>query len=220
MSNIVSNKSYRELLETKNVFADPAYCREAWKSVGTAILLSPAIGCVGDIDTREGSIEDYTYNKLCRELKAVGRAPTELEMIFHCQAARARFDTSAAVFVRDTVGAKPVDESKVTVGRSQYEEMTDDELEALLRYRQSKTYTVEATDTDTEGEPTEVDIDPTASESDDGTSTATIVDDSTATTVEPDCGSIADCPEGSTEDTTIADATIGPIADHTEGAKE
>ena len=213
MSNIVSNKSYRELLETKNVFADPAYCREAWKSVGTAILLSPAIGCVGDIDTREGAIEDYTYRKLTAELKSVGvgttadgrpvvgRAPTELEMIFHCQAARARFDTSAAVFVRDTVGAKPVDESKVTVGRSQYEEMSDDELEALLRYRQSKTYTVEATDTDTEdteGEPTEVDIDPTASESDGGTSTATIVDDSIAGS---DDGSIAD-----TADTDGADA--------------
>lgn len=209
MSNIVSNKSYRELLETKNVFADPAYCREAWKSVGTAILLSPAIGCIGDIDTREGSIESYTYEKLCRELKSVGvgttadgrpivgRQPTELEMIFHCQAARARFDTSAAVFVRDTVGAKPVDESKVTVGRSQYEEMSDDELEALLRYRQSKTYTVEATDTHTAEEPTDVDIDPTAT--------------------------IAE-PEGSTEGATIADTdtgedtTIAPIAD-TDGAE-
>lgn len=163
--SIVSNKSYRELLETRNVFADPAYCREAWKSVGTAILLSPAIGCIGDIDTREGSIERYTYDKLCRELKDIGastsgngavtgRQPTELEMIFHCQAAKARFDTSAAVFVRDTVGAKPIDESKVTVGRSQYEEMSDDELEALLRYRQQRdgaTYEGEATIAEPEG---------------------------------------------------------------------
>lgn len=166
MGNLISNRTYRELLETKNVFADPAYCREAWKSVGTAILLSPAIGCIGDIDTREGAIEAYTYDKLTEELKSVGvstsadgrqvvgRQPTELEMIFHCQAARARFDTSAAVFVRDTVGAKPVDESKVTVGRSQYEEMSDDELEALLRYRQerdqSKTYEGEGTPTEVE----------------------------------------------------------------------
>lgn len=171
MSNIVSNKSYRELLETRNVFADPSYCREAWKSVGQAILLSPAIGCIGDIDTREGAIESYTYRKLTEELKDIGRKPTELEMIFHCQAARARFDTSAAVFVRDTVGAKPVDESKVTVGRSQYEEMSDDELEALLRYRNSKaTYTVEAT---AEEHSAEAD-DPTATIADpEGTTTAT-----------------------------------------------
>lgn len=200
MSNIVSNKSYRELLETRNVFADPAYCREAWKSVGTAILLSPAIGCIGDIDTREGAIESYTYDKLCRELKEIdgkgkGRQPTELEMIFHCQAARARFDTSAAVFVRDTVGAKPIDESKVTVGRSQYEEMSDDELEALLRYRQSKTYEGEATTAEadtstattadatiaeagTEGDPasTIASTAPTADTADDTAATASTVD--------------------------------------------
>lgn len=193
--SIVSNKSYRELLETKNVFADPAYCREAWKSVGQAILLSPAIGCIGDIDTRDGSIESYTYEKLCRELKEIdgkgkGRQPTELEMIFHCQAARARFDTSAAVFVRDTVGAKPVDESKVTVGRSQYEEMSDDELEALLRYRQSKVYEGEATPTHT-----------ATAEEPNGAEDATIAD--------PDSTTIADCPEVSTEDATIAN-TVEP----------
>ena len=203
---IVSNKSYRELLETRNVFADPAYCREAWKSVGTAILLSPAIGCIGDIDTREGAIESYTYRKLCEELKEIdgkgkGRQPSELEMIFHCQAARARFDTSAAVFVRDTVGAKPIDESKVTVGRSQYEEMSDDELEALLRYRQQrdggKMYTVEPTDTDT------------GTEEPNGTPTATIAD--------PEGGHIADSPDGFIA--TIADTEGDPastIAD-TEG---
>ena len=201
--SIVSNKSYRELLETRNVFADPAYCREAWKSVGTAILLSPAIGCIGDIDTREGSIEAYTYRKLTEELKDIGastsgngavtgRQPTELEMIFHCQAARARFDTSAAVFVRDTVGAKPIDESKVTVGRSQYEEMSDDELEALLRYRQSKTYegTVDASSTEEHTADPEPNGSPTA-------------DTSTATTADPEGGHIAEPNEG---DSTIAEA--------------
>lgn len=211
MSNIVSNKTYRELLETRNVFADPAYCREAWKSVGQAILLSPAIGCIGDIDTREGAIESYTYRKLTEELKDIGastsgngavtgRQPTELEMIFHCQAARARFDTSAAVFVRDTVGAKPVDESKVTVGRSQYEEMSDDELEALLRYRQQrdggKTYTVEADTSTAEAEPN------------DGEKGATIAEPEGTTTADDTTASIADtAPSG-----TIA--STAPIVDN------
>lgn len=203
MGNLISNRSYRELLETKNVFADPAYCREAWKSVGTAILLSPAIGCIGDIDTRDGAIESYTYEKLCRELKAVGastsadgrpvvgRQPTELEMIFHCQAARARFDTSAAVFVRDTVGAKPIDESKVTVGRSQYEDMSDDELEALLRYRNSKA-TYEGTVAPTE--------EGTVTDESNGAEDGTVTGADTT---------IADCPDGSIADATIgADATI------------
>ena len=195
MSNIVSNKTYRELLETRNVFADPAYCREAWKSVGTAILLSPAIGCIGDIDTRDGSIEAYTYRKLTEELKDIGRKPTELEMIFHCQAARARFDTSAAVFVRDTVGAKPIDESKVTVGRSQYEEMSDDELEALLRYRQSKTYEAESVPTEEH----------TADPEPNGSSTATTADEEGATTADDTTASIADT---ASSDTIVSTATI------------
>lgn len=209
MGNLISNRSYRELLETKNVFADPAYCREAWKSVGQAILLSPAIGCIGDIDTREGAIESYTYRKLTEELKAVGastsadgrpvvgRQPTELEMIFHCQAARARFDTSAAVFVRDTVGAKPIDESKVTVGRSQYEEMSDDELEALLRYRNSKVYegTVAPTEEGAEDAPTATIADTDTGE--EGTDTA---EDATIA-------------GGDATTATIADSHIAPIAD-------
>lgn len=224
MSNIVSNKSYRELLETRNVFADPAYCREAWKSVGTAILLSPAIGCIGDIDTRDGAIEAYTYRKLTEELKDIGastsgngavtgRQPTELEMIFHCQAARARFDTSAAVFVRDTVGAKPIDESKVTVGRSQYEEMSDDELEALLRYRQSKTYEAESVPTEehtAEPEPngsSTADA-PTATIADtEGTTTATIAD-----TAEADTGAEPTVHTADPDDGHIADSHTDPIA--------
>lgn len=198
MGNLISNRSYRELLETKNVFADPAYCREAWKSVGQAILLSPAIGCIGDIDTREGSIERYTYQKLTEELKSVGRKPTELEMIFHCQAARARFDTSAAVFVRDTVGAKPVDESKVTVGRSQYEDMSDDELEALLRYRNSKVYEGEATPTHTAEEPN-------------GAEGATIADCPEGSIADGDGTPIAEAATGA--DATIADDSTATIAD-------
>ena len=221
MSNIVSNKSYRELLETRNVFADPAYCREAWKSVGTAILLSPAIGCIGDIDTRDGAIERYTYDKLCRELKDIGastsgngavtgRQPTELEMIFHCQAARARFDTSAAVFVRDTVGAKPVDESKVTVGRSQYEEMSDDELEALLRYRQSKTYegTVDASSTEEH----------TADPESNGSHTATTATIAEAGTEGDPASTIASESSVDASSATIADSNTAPIADSEEQA--
>lgn len=221
MANIVSNKSYRELLETRNVFADPAYCREAWKSVGQAILLSPAIGCIGDIDTKDGAIESYTYRKLTEELKAIGRQPTELEMIFHCQAARARFDTSAAVFVRDTVGAKPVDESRVQVSRSQYEEMSDDELEALLRYRQQRdgaTYTVEAegaepTPTDPTADPDEGDSTIADSHTDtivepNGDATATIADESTVTIADAE-----DTDADSTDGGSIADGSIADTGD-------
>lgn len=136
-TNILPNKQYRELLETRNVFADPAYCREAWKSVGMAVLLSESNGMVIS-DGKEGQIEEYTYAKLTKELKEIGRKPTELEMILHCQAAKARWDTSAAVFLRDSSGGKPIDESRIEVRKNAYEDMSDEELEVLLRYRAQK----------------------------------------------------------------------------------
>ena len=52
---------------------------------------------------------------------------------------KARTDTSAAVFIRDTLGAKPIDESKVDAQLSNpYEQLTDEELEALQAMREKK----------------------------------------------------------------------------------
>ncbi len=143
----MSNKNTRELLETVNIFADPKYARQAWKAVGQAILSNPAIVPVKQYDkdgneTFASSIESYSYDRLCRDLKQVGepnRQPTELEMILKCQMIRARHDTSAAIFIRDTLGAKPVDESKVDATvQNPYESLSDEELELLAKLRESK----------------------------------------------------------------------------------
>lgn len=167
VAELTDNAKIRKQCEAKNLFADPKYARQAWKSVGTAILASPAVAPVADIDTLQGAIEDYSYKSLVADtdkLKAAYlrpgeiREPTEIEMIMRCQILRARFDTGAAVFVRDTLGAKPVDESKVEATVSNpYETMTDDELEALAAYRERRdrqtptdTYSTDSTDsTDT-----------------------------------------------------------------------
>ena len=148
VAEMTDNAKIRKQCEAKNLFADPKYARQAWKSVGTAILASPAVAPVADIDTLQGAIEDYSYKSLVADtdkLKAAylcpgeTREPTEIEMIMRCQILRARFDTGAAVFVRDTLGAKPVDESKVEATVSNpYETMTDDELEALAAYRERR----------------------------------------------------------------------------------
>ena len=143
----MSNQWKRKELETKNVFADPKYCRQAWKSVGQAILQNP---CTKPIpqqdkdgnDTFAYTLERYSYNKLADDLKRMGepnREPTELEMIMQCQIAKARFDTSAAVFVRDTLGAKPVDESKIDATvQNPYESLSDEELELLAKHREEQ----------------------------------------------------------------------------------
>lgn len=164
VAELTDNGKIRKQCEAKNLFADPKYARQAWKSVGTAILASPACAPVADVDTLQGAIEDYSYKSLVADtdkLKAAYlrpgeiREPTEIEMIMRCQILRARFDTGAAVFVRDTLGAKPVDESKVEATVSNpYETMTDDELEALAAYRERRDRETSTDDTLTVDTPT------------------------------------------------------------------
>lgn len=149
------NKEYRELCEMQNLFSDPKYVREVWRNVGNAILRNPATVPCKQYDkngqeTFESKLQAYTYQQLHGDLSAIGalageqgREPTELEMILACQAVRARYDTSAAVFIRDTLGAKPVDESKVEQSVNVFEDLTDEELELLALHRNkaaSETY--------------------------------------------------------------------------------
>ena len=143
----MANKNHRDWAEMKNLFSDPKFSRQAWKSVGIAIAMQPAVKPITTYD-RDGNetfnsmVETYSYNKLAKDiasLQSENRDPTELEMILHCQMVKARTDTSAAVFIRDTLGAKPVDESKVDANLSNpYEQLTDEELELLQQLREKK----------------------------------------------------------------------------------
>ena len=142
------NKDLRELKETMNVFSDPRTQREAWRSLGIKLLNNPATKAPEQLDkdgnpTLASSIEQYTYRQLVNDIKRSeqpDREPTEIEMILACQMVKARFDTQAAIFVRDTLGAKPVDESKMdaTLSANQYEQLTDEELELLAAHRAQK----------------------------------------------------------------------------------
>lgn len=143
----MSNKEQRERSEMKNLFADPKFNRQAWQSIGKAILQNPAVITPivmnkDGTETVDSMIQNYSYNKLCNDIRSLSdedRAPTELEMILQCQIVKARTDTSAAIFVRDTLGAKPIDESKVDQTISNvYEQMTDEELELLAAHRAAK----------------------------------------------------------------------------------
>lgn len=148
----MSNKQDRENKEMKNLFADPKFFRQAWRSVGQAILQNPASKPIQVYDkdgnpTLSSEIESYSYTKLKQDianLQKVDREPTELEMILQCQIVKARCDTGAATFVRDTLGAKPVDESKIDANiTNPYETLSDEELEALAALRASKESTCE-----------------------------------------------------------------------------
>lgn len=143
----MANKQHRDWAEMQNLFSDPKFSRQAWKSVGIAIAMQPAVKPITTFDkdgneTLNSKIETYSYNKLAKDINSLqseNREPTELEMILHCQMVKARTDTSAAVFIRDTLGAKPVDESKVDANVvNPYESLTDEEIEMLQQARERK----------------------------------------------------------------------------------
>ena len=144
----IPNKDLRELKETMSVFSDPRTQREAWRSLGVKLANNPAVRAPEEVDkfgneTLASSIEKYTYGQLVKDIKQSDepdRQPTNIEMILGCQMMKARFDTQAAIFIRDTLGAKPVDESKMdaTLSANQYEQLSDEELELLAAHRAKK----------------------------------------------------------------------------------
>ena len=144
----MSNKQDRENKELQNCIKDPRYARQFWRSVGTAIANRPAVRTPTTLDkdgneTMQSIIENYSYNKLKQDIERMthdkNTEPTEIEMIMQCQMVRARYDTAAATFIRDTMGAKPVDESKVAATVSNpYEDLSDEELELLAKHREEQ----------------------------------------------------------------------------------
>lgn len=143
----MSYKDEREQKELENLFKDPKYTRKAWQSLGRMLANRPAtrLPIIVDRDgneTLQSQLNTYTYNSLKQDIAALQREdkePTELEMILAGQLVKARYDTQAATFVRDTLGAKPVDESKLSAEVSNpYEALTDEELELLAAHREHK----------------------------------------------------------------------------------
>lgn len=153
----MANKEKREAAEMMNLFKDPKFVRQAWRSVGNMLANRPAVNLPSMYDkdgaeTLQSAIASYSYNSLCKDLQEAssdeGRdKPTELEVILMSQIIRARYDTNAAAFVRDTLGAKPVDESKVEqTNINQYESLSDEELELLAAHRAAKKDDTDKTD--------------------------------------------------------------------------
>lgn len=140
----MTNGDIRKKLEMINLFKTPKFAREAFRAIGSKIAQRPALkpNAIVDKDgnlTYNSAVETYTYKSLYNDIHALNdpehTEPTELEMMIACQMIMARTNPSAFVAIRDSLGAKPVDESKVETTVNQYEQLTDDELEALAAYR-------------------------------------------------------------------------------------
>jgi len=151
MSDILYNKYIRESAERAERYKDPKQARELWRILTSGLADMPAKPIYREKkgEQTEDSIIEYScYNSLCEELKASGetRKPTELELALRCQLIHSRHASNSFAEIRNTAGAKPVDELEMSVDSDIFSVMSDLELaEILTAAIKGKTETKEIT---------------------------------------------------------------------------
>ena len=143
----LTNKQMREQREFETMFKNPKHARAMWSQNVIDRYARPALEPIKIYDkdgnlTPTSQIELAVWQHLKRELEEAGsdRLPTEGEMMEACQQYYSRHNASSYTARRDSMGAKPVDETKQNVSvNNPLEDMTDDELlvmqKALESYR-------------------------------------------------------------------------------------
>ena len=146
----LTNKQIREQREFETLFKNPKHARAMWAQTVIDRYAKPALEPIIIVDkdgnmTQQSQIERAVWNHLCAEIKASGqdRLPTEGEMMEACQQYYSRHNASSYVARRDSMGAKPIDETKQQVSvNNPLEELSDEELlvmqKALEQHRQAQ----------------------------------------------------------------------------------
>lgn len=137
----LSNKQMREQREFETLFKNPKHARAMWAQTVIDRYCKPAMPPAVIKDekgnpTKESQLEMQIWDYLVNELKAAGfnRNPTEGEMMEACQSYYARHNSASYVARRDSMGAKPIDETKVTVSQhNPLEDLSDEELEVMRK---------------------------------------------------------------------------------------
>lgn len=155
----LTNKQIREQREFETLFKNPKHAREMWSNEVRLRYAKPAMPPIMILDkdgnpTPTSQIEIAVWNHLCTELsnRGLDRYPTEGEMMEACQQYYARHNATAYVARRDSMGAKPVDETKQSVQvNNPLEDLSDEELmimqKALEEYHNAKCGTISTSDT-------------------------------------------------------------------------
>ena len=128
MHKELTNKQIREQREFETLFKNPKHARAMWSQQVIDRWAKPAMEPIMVYDSKGNLTEDS------QELKAQGldRLPTDGEMMEACQAYYSRSNTGTYVARRDSMGAKPVDESKQTISNvNPLENLTDEQLEVM-----------------------------------------------------------------------------------------
>lgn len=136
-------KEERERLEHKSLFTDERYAKKAWKKFMSDSLESDAAILPELLDNKGNSSNDYLiYQTAYRSVEArleeqgLSRKPMKAEVLVECNILRAAFDTSTFNVVLDRTAGKVKEELNIGVGA--FEELSDDELEALAEHRAKK----------------------------------------------------------------------------------
>lgn len=138
------NKKEREAREYKSVFADERYAKQAWRKLIGSSLEAPGRALPPTIDPKTGELsfqtqlDEMAYNNVKARLKEQGldRDPMQAELIVENNILRSRFNDTTFNVILDRTAGKVKDE--ITVNKSPYEELSDEELEALAKMRESK----------------------------------------------------------------------------------
>lgn len=144
----LKTKQLREQREFETLFKNPKHARATWAQTVLDRYSKPAFEpiLIQDKDGNtlpQSQIELAIWKQLKKELETEGldRLPTDGEMMEACQAYYARHNANSYVARRDSMGAKPIDESKQShTLNNPLEDMTDEELlviqKALKEHRE------------------------------------------------------------------------------------
>jgi hypothetical protein len=146
----LTKKQLREQREFQTLFKNPKHARSMWAQTVLERYSKPAFEPIiitdkdGNISP-ESQIEISIWKHLKKELESEGldRLPTDGEMMEACQAYYARHTSSSYTARRDSMGAKPIDETKQShIVNNPLEELSDEELfviqKALDEYRNAQ----------------------------------------------------------------------------------
>ena len=136
-------KEERETKEYKSLFTDERYAKKAWKEYFNSSLQGPAKPLPETLD-KEGNVsfqsqlDQMAYDNVKRRLEEQGlsREPMQAEIIIESNVLRSRFnDTTFNTILERTAGKV---KEEVTVNSSPFEDLTDEELDALAKFREEK----------------------------------------------------------------------------------
>lgn len=136
-------KEEREIREYDSLFTDERYAKRAWKKFigqslqSDAALMPEFMDAKGNV-APQSIVYNEAYKNVKRRLEAHGisRPPMKAEVLVEANVIKAAFDNSTFNTILDRTAGKVKEE--INVSTNQYQEMTDEELELLVAFREQK----------------------------------------------------------------------------------